>query len=101
MLPKAGILNTDLDVVSSGFEEEGDWQNVCMEVQRLIEKIMPADGRFTVDEYERGDDDLPDCMEFDNDTWEAYFMDQLLEEADERGEEEVEGGKRMMKMKWT
>ena len=104
MLPEGCILNTDLDIVSSGFEEEDDpflEADMRMEVQSLIEKTMPADGRWTVNEYVRGDDDLLVCMEFDNDTWEADFMDQLLKRRMREGKRRMREGKRMMKIKWT
>jgi hypothetical protein len=39
-----------------------------MEVQGLIEKTMPTGGRCDVDEYLQGDDDLPVCMDFGNDS---------------------------------
>jgi len=51
---KAGILNADLDVISSDLEEEDNpflEANIHMEVQSLIEKTMPTDGRCNSDEY--------------------------------------------------
>ena len=57
---KAGILNADLDVIFCDLEEEDDpflEADMRMEVQSLIENIMPTDGRCNVDEYLN--DDLP------------------------------------------
>ena len=73
---KAGILNTNLDVISCDLEEEDDpflEADMRMEVQSLIEKTMPTDGRCNLDEYLSGDDNLPVCMELDSDSWEADF----------------------------
>ena len=57
-----------------------------MEVQSLIEKIMPTDGRYNVDKYLN--DDLPVCMELGNDSWEADFLKQLGREEQEVADEE-------------
>ena len=93
---KAGILNANLDVVSCYLEEEDDpflEADMRMEVQSLIEKTMPTDGRCNLDEYLNGDDDLPVCMELDGDSWEANFLKQLQhkeEDVDEEDEMDVE-----------
>jgi len=45
---KAGILNANLEVISCDLEEEDNpflEANIHMEVQSLIEKTMPTDGR--------------------------------------------------------
>ena len=52
---KAGVLqlNADLDVISSDLEEEDNpflEADIHMEVQSLIEKTMPTDGRCKSDE---------------------------------------------------
>ena len=89
---KAGILNADLDVISCDLEEEDDpflEADICMEVQSLIEKIIPTDGRCNMDEYLN--DDLPVCMELDNDSWEADFLKQLGQEEQEVADEEEDG----------
>ena len=62
-----------------------------MEVQSLIEKTMPAGGRCDLDEYLHGDDDLPVCMDLDNDSWETDLLDQLGQDEKEADEEEDEG----------
>ena len=67
---KVGILNADLDVITCDLEEDDPFleADMRMEVQSLIEKTMPTDGRCNVDEYLNGDDDLPVCMELDSDS---------------------------------
>ena len=57
----------------------------------LIEKTMPVGGRRDLDEYLHGDDNLPVCMDLDNDSWETDFFDQLGQDEEEADEEEVEG----------
>jgi len=45
---KAGILNANLDIISCDLEEEDNpflEANIHMEVQSLIEKTVPTDGR--------------------------------------------------------
>ena len=81
-----------LIVISCDREEEDDpflEADMRMEVQSLIEKIMPTDGRCNVDEYLN--DDLPVCMELDNDSWEADFLKQLGQEEQEVADEEEDG----------
>lgn len=60
--------------------------NTHMEVQSLIEMIMPTDGRYNVDKYLN--DDLPVCMELGNDSWEADFLKQLGREEQEVADDE-------------
>ena len=55
---KAGILTSDMDVVSSGLEEYDNLFSECdlqQEMESLIDKTMPADGRCTLKEYMEGD----------------------------------------------
>ena len=90
---KAGILNTNLNIVSCDLEEEDD---PFLEIdlltgmagQSLIEKTMPIDGRYGVDEYLNGNDYLPVCMELDSDSWEANFLQQLGQEDQKVADEE-------------
>ena len=87
---KAGILNAELDVISCDLEEEDDpflEADMRVEVQSLIEKTMPTDGRCNVDEYLNGDDDLPVCMELDSDSWEADFLKQEEQEVTDEEED--------------
>ena len=93
---KAGILNTDLDVISVGVEDDPFLEaDLRIEVQSLIEKTMPAGGRCDLDEYLQGDDDLPVCMDLDNDSWETDFLDHLGQDEEEADEEEDEGENEM------
>ena len=84
---KAGILNADLSVISCDLDAEDDpflEADMRMEVHSLIDKTMPTDGKCNADEYLNGDDDLPVCMELNDDSWEADLLKQL-----EREEQEV------------
>ena len=92
---KAGILNANLDAISCDLEEEDDpflEADMRTEVQSLIEKTTPTDGRRNVDEYLNGDDDLPACMQLDSDSWEADFLKQLGQEEQEVADEEEDEG---------
>ena len=63
---KAGILTSDMDVVSTGLEDDDDPFSECdlrQEMNRLIEKTTPADGRCTLKEYLEGDNKLQVCMD--------------------------------------
>jgi len=71
---KAGILSDSLDVVAHPLEDDVDpflEADARMEIQSLIEKMMPAGESCTVAEYLRGDDDLPVCTDLDSDSWDA------------------------------
>ena len=86
VLGRLGILNANLDVISCDLEEE---DNPFLEADmrmEVLEKIMPTDGRCNVDDYLN--DDLPVCMELDNDSWEADFLKQLGQEEQEVADEE-------------
>ena len=50
---------------------------------------MHTGGRCNVDKYLN--DNLPVCMELDNDSWEADFLKQLGQEEQEVGDEEEDG----------
>ena len=80
---KAGILTSDMDVVSSGLEEDDDPLPECdlqQEMESLIDKTMPADGRCTLKEYMEGDNELQVCVDKGSDDWEACFFQQLGDE---------------------
>lgn len=92
---KAGILNNDLQVISTDLEHDNDpflEADKLAEVHNLIEKTMPhADSRCSVDEYLNGDSDLPVCMGMDGESWEADFLEHLgQEEPEDEDEEEIE-----------
>lgn len=86
----AGILNDDLQVISTVLQDsagpslEADKQ---MEVKNLMEKTLLADTRCSIDEYLDGDNDLPVCIELDQENWEADFLEQL---GRNKGDEEIE-----------
>ena len=91
---KASILNFELNIVSCDLEEEDNpflESNMRTEVQRLIEKTMPIDGRCGVDEHLNGDDLLV-CMELDSDSWHADFLQQLGQEDQKVSDEEEDEG---------
>ena len=77
---KAGMLTDDMDVVSAGLEEGDDPFSDCdlqREMESLIDKTMPADGRCSLKEYLEGDNELQVCTDNGGDDWEATFLDQL------------------------
>ena len=49
------------------------WSDKLLELDRLIEKTAD-DGCSTV-EFVAGDDDLPVCVEMDDDNWQSVFLD--------------------------
>ena len=78
---KAGILDSSFDVVRCPHTaSDGDpfleADATFREVQSLIEQTMPTEG-CSVEEYLKGDDDLPICTDLDSDTWDANFMSEL------------------------
>ena len=78
---------------SCGLEDEDDpflEADMRMEVQSLIEKTMPVDGRCTVNEYLNGDADLPVCVDLDSESWQTDFLEQLRQEEQEAGSEAEE-----------
>ena len=83
-----GILTSDMDVVSSGLEEDDDLFSECdlqQEMESLIDKTMPADGRCTLKEYMEGDNELQVCVDKGSDDWEACFFEQLGDEDQQQG----------------
>ena len=90
---KAGILMSEMDVVSAGLDEDDDPFSECdlqHELESLIDKTMPSDGRCTVKEYMEGDNDLQVCMDKDDDEWEANFFEELGENDSEQVDDEVD-----------
>ena len=80
----AGILTTELDVVStcvSTIDPFGD-VDVRMELGELIRKTV-GDESCPATEYVDGDADLPVCAEFVAETWEEDFLQSLTEPDDE------------------
>ena len=77
---KAGVLTSNMDVVSTRLEEDNDPFSECdlqVEMECLLQKTMPAEGRCTLIEYLEGDNQLPVCAETGDDDWEEDFFQQL------------------------
>ena len=77
---KAGVLDSGLGVVNRGMEEEVDPfddLDADHQVQDLISRTMPAEDRCTVEEYINGEDCVPVCSEFDKDTWDNTFLEEI------------------------
>ena len=91
---KAGILTSDMDVVSTGLEDDDDPFSECdlrQEMDSLIEKTMPADGGCTLKEYLEGDNELQVCMDKGGDDWEARFFQELGDEDKQQdGDDEID-----------
>ena len=80
---KAGILSSELDVISRGNENglnpflEAD---ECMELEVLIEKI--GNGGCTVDKFLTSDSDLSVCREMDENNWDTAFLEDFRNDQD-------------------
>ena len=74
---KAGILNKEMEVVTRGIEDDFDpFDDLDTErqLQDLITRTMPTAEACTADEYINGDNIVPVCVEYDDDTWEDSFF---------------------------
>ena len=49
---------------------------------------MPTGQGCSVDEYIKGDDNLPVCTDLDSDTWDANFLSQLGQQEKESEDED-------------
>lgn len=95
---KAGILNSAMDVITcTGVQEETAdpflIADESMELQNLIDQTMAVEESCPVDEYLRGDDELPTCVDLDGTDWEANFFAELGESTsamDEVAEDQAE-----------
>ena len=76
---KAGILDTELDVICRDTESDDNdpflEADKLLELDRLIEKTV--DGGCSTDEFIGGGDDLQVCVEMDGDDWQSTFFDEL------------------------
>lgn len=71
---KAGILDSGMAVVSSDLEEDPFLDiDESVELQSLINDVMPTNDSCNVEEYVNGDDIIPVCNDMDSDTWEENF----------------------------
>ena len=75
---KAGVLNTSMEVVTRGLDEDNDdpflESDACVELQGLIDRTMTTEESCAVNEYLSGDDDLPVCVDLDSDNWNDNFL---------------------------
>ena len=74
---KAGILTSNMDVVTTSLEDDIDPFSECdlqARMECLIDKTMPADGRCTLKEYLEGDNEL---QVYASDDWESNFLNSL------------------------
>ena len=79
---KAGVLDSGMGVVNRGLEEEFDPfddLDADHQVRDLISRTMPAEDSCTVEEYINGEDCVPVCSEFDKDTWDDTFLEEIGE----------------------
>ena len=90
---KAGILSSGLDVVSCPVmaDDIDPFLEVDarLEMQNLIDRAMPTGQGCSVDEYIKGDDNLPVCTDLDSDTWDANFLSQLGQQEKESEDEDM------------
>ena len=59
-------------------------------MENLIEKTFPNEG-CTVDNFLSGDNDLPVCVEKDNDKWDSTFFEQLRHDDQEDEDKDIDG----------
>ena len=71
---KAGILDKELDVVCRDADDKDPFLEAdeLEELGRLIEKA--GDGDCSTNEFVAGDNDLPVCVEMDDDNWQSVFL---------------------------
>ena len=85
---KAGVLDSSMDVVTREEEDPFIESDECIALQRLMEKTVPES--CTMEEYLSSEDDLPVCLELDDDNWEDNFMTELGQsEQSEQDEQDV------------
>ena len=88
---KAGILDTDLDVISRDADDNDPFLEAdnLQELSRLIEKT--GDDGCSSSEFVSGDDDLPVCVEMDDDNWPVFFTNDVDEEEEEEDSDNDDG----------
>ncbi len=100
---RAGILNDDMSDVVTCEVEDDPFQDLDEDtnLQEVIQQVMLPDA-CSVQEYANGDDEIPVCIEMDDNSWDESFMLHLQEPAnnsqqddDEENDEEDDekGGK--------
>ena len=75
---KSGITGSSFSVVGRVYENEDPFEDVedQEELQSLVDQISPSATNCPVEEYIGGEDDVPTCIQYDND-WENHFFTQL------------------------
>ena len=92
----AGILTSEFDVVSTCINESDPFDDIeaSLELGDLIERTVGNDS-CPASEYINGDEDVPVCAEFEDETWEESFFQSLMDEdgqelPDDRDESDTE-----------
>ena len=91
-LRKAGILDTQLDVICRDADDQDPFLEAdkLLELSTLIEKT--GHGGCSTEEFVGGDDDLPLCIEIDGDDWQSAFLDELANDVGQDDDEEDSDG---------
>ncbi len=74
---KAGILNSEMDIVSCSMEEDDPFSAVDVEADPTSLIHDVVPNCCSSDEYINGEDSIPVCNDLDSLTWEEDFMHQL------------------------
>lgn len=89
---KAGVLSSNMDVVSCDMEGDDPFCDLDNDtpLQELIDRALPANTvpACTAEEYLNGDDDIPVCVDMDDSQWDENFMRQFDKLGEEREEED-------------
>ena len=92
----AGILTSEFDVVSTCINESDPFDDIeaTLELGDLIERTV-GNNSCPASEYINGDEDVPVCAEFEDETWEESFFQSLMDEdgqelPDDRDESDTE-----------
>ena len=75
---RAGILDSEMDIVSCNMEEDDPFLAVNEEADfvSLMNDVVPISCSSV--EYVSGEDDIPVCNDLDSLTWEEYFVKHLV-----------------------
>ena len=75
---KLGITGSSFSIVSCAYENEEPFDDVedQEELHGLVDQISPSATNCPVKEYVNGEDDVPTCMQYDDD-WENHFFAEL------------------------
>lgn len=72
-----GILTDEMSVSSR--DEEDPFQDIDagLELSGLISSMLGTEGHCSADEYVNGDNNIPTCVEIDDENWEETFLESL------------------------